>query len=72
MFNFDASIHINLTFCRSTSLKEVLIMFIRQATTIGVPNLKYSRSEKSLSLNPIQDGGRGGGDKKPPLPVSPL
>ena len=47
-------------------------MFIRQATTIGVPNLKYSRSEKSLSLNPIQDGGRGGGDKKPPLPVSPL
>ena len=40
-------------------------MFIRQATTIGVPNLKYSRSEKSLSLNPIQDGGRGGGTKSP-------
>ena len=41
-------------------------MFICQATTIGVSNLKYSRSEKYLSPNPIQDvGGRGVGVKSP-------
>ena len=50
-------------------------MFIRQATTIGVPNLKYSRSEKSLRRNPLQDGGRGGGGgaptKSPPYQFLP-